>query len=132
MAALDDLLARIDDPALRAALERELAPLRGERELGLVFEKHLPEKVRLPGLPIRAGANVEVAAEQPTPAWKVTKVTSGKAHLRRRHTDGSVRTDAIPVGDLVVVREFGQPIHPGLRSVGRIERGGDKPFHTSS
>ncbi len=56
MAALDDLLARIEDEDLRAALERELKPLRGEQELGLVFERHLPEKVRLPGLPIRRGA----------------------------------------------------------------------------
>lgn len=49
MAAPDDLLARIEDEDLRGALERELEPLRGERELGLVFERHLPEKVRLPG-----------------------------------------------------------------------------------
>ncbi len=31
--------------------------------------------------------------------------------------------------DLVVVAEFRDPIYPGMRSTGRIERGGDKPFH---
>jgi adenine-specific DNA-methyltransferase len=130
VAALDDLLARIDDGSLRHALERELAPLRGERELGLVFERHLPEKVRLPGLPFRRGSTVEVRAEQPAPTWQVAKVFGGKAELRRRGDDGSTITKCYPIEELVVVREFGQPIYPGLKSVGRIERGGDKPFHT--
>ena len=34
------------------------------------------------------------------------------------------------VQDLVVVAEFRDPIYPGLVSTGKIERGGDKPFHT--
>ena len=130
MATLDDLLARIEDEALRNALERELAPLRGERELGLVFERHLPEKVRLPGQKVRRGATVEVRAEQPAPTWQVTKISHGKADLRRRANDGTTITEHYPIEELVVVREFGQPIYPGLKSVGRIERGGDKPFHT--
>lgn len=130
MAALDDLLARVEDEALRSALERELAPLRGDRELGLVFERHLPEKVRLPGLPIRRGTTVEVRAEQPAPTWQVAKVSDGKAELRRRGDDGTIITEQYPIEDLIVVREFGQPIYPGLKSVGRVECGVDKPFHT--
>lgn len=131
MAALDDLLARIDDVSLRAAIEQELAPLRGDRELGLVFERHLPEKVRLPGLPVRRGTTVEIRADQKSPTWQVVRVSDGAAELRRRGDDGTTITETRPAEDLVVVREFGQPIYPGLRSVGRIERGGDdKPFHT--
>jgi adenine-specific DNA-methyltransferase len=34
------------------------------------------------------------------------------------------------VDNLVVVAEFRDPIYPGLVSTGRVERGGDKPFHT--
>ncbi|MFI7508802.1 site-specific DNA-methyltransferase [Micromonospora aurantiaca] len=34
------------------------------------------------------------------------------------------------VEDLVVVAEFRDPIYPGLKSTGKVERGGDKPFHT--
>lgn len=30
----------------------------------------------------------------------------------------------------VVVAEFRDPIYPGLVSTGKVERGGDKPFHT--
>ena len=35
-----------------------------------------------------------------------------------------------PSDELVVVRQFGEPIHPGLTQVGSVKRGGDKPFHT--
>jgi adenine-specific DNA-methyltransferase len=129
MAALDDLLARIEDDSLRSALEREIAPLRGDRELGLVFERHLPEKVRLPGLPIRRGATVEVRADLQSLTWDVVKVVGKEAQLRRRGHDGGIEAATSPLDKLVVVREFGDPIYPGLRSVGRIERGGDKPFH---
>ncbi len=129
MAALDDLLARIQDLALRADIERELSPLRGERELGLVFERHIPEKVRLHGLQVRGGTTVEVRADAESPTWQVVKLLGDQAQLRRRDASGEVITEIMSVNDLVVVREFGQPIYPGLRSVGRIERGGDKPFH---
>jgi len=130
VAALDDLLARIQDVALRADLEREIAPLRGERELGLVFERHLPEKVRLPELTVRRGATVEVRDDLDSPVWQVRKVINGVAQLARNDVAGQVLTAERPANDLIVVREFGQPIYPGLRSVGRVERGGDKPFHT--
>ncbi len=129
MAALDDLLARVSDPALRADLERELAPLRGERELGLVFERHMPEKVRLPGLAVQAGNFVELRADPTSPTWQITDITDGTAELRRRDSDGDVVVEEHPAEALVVVREFGQPIYPGLRSVGKVELGGDKPFH---
>ena len=129
MAALDDLLARIQDLALRADIERELRPLRGERELGLVFERHIPEKVRLHGLQVRRGTTVEVRADLQSPTWQVVKLLGDQAQLHRRDASGAAITEIMSVDSLVAVREFGQPIYPGLRSVGRIERGGDKPFH---
>ena len=36
----------------------------------------------------------------------------------------------MPVENLVVVAEFRDYIYPGLISTGKVERGGDKPFHT--
>lgn len=129
MAALDDLLARITDPALRAELEREIRSLRADREFGLVFERHLPEGLRLPGHSIRRGLTVEERDTHGSGPWLVSSVKKKIAHLQRRGNDGEIIEKALPVGDLVVVREFGDPIHPGLESVGRIERGSDKPFH---
>lgn len=130
MAAIDDLLERIKDPALRASLEREVAPLRGRRQLGLIYERHLPEKVRLLGLPVKRGATVEIRADLDSPTWRVTSVSKGEAHLRRTDSYGNVQTEAQAVGELVVVGEFGRPVYPGLRSLGKLERGGEKPWHS--
>jgi len=47
MMAIDDLLKRVDDPALRDALTREFLSVRDDKQFGLVFERHLPESVRL-------------------------------------------------------------------------------------
>lgn len=129
MSALDDLLARIEDPQLRADIAREIAPLRAEQELGLVFERHLPEATRLYGHPIRRGLSVQYRADEGGDTWQVVKVADGQAHLRRT-VDGEAHTEQAPAADLVVVRTFGEPIYPGLRSGGRVERGGDKPWHT--
>lgn len=53
---LDQLISRVDDDALRARLAKEVELLRGSRRFGLVFDRHLPESVRLPDHPIRKGA----------------------------------------------------------------------------
>ena len=39
-------------------------------------------------------------------------------------------TKAVSIDDLVVVAEFKDTIYPGLVETGRVQRGGDKPFHT--
>lgn len=129
MAAIDDLLARIEDPALRADLDRELAHLRGDRELGLVFERHLPEKVRLPGLTVRSGTTVEVRSDLSSPTWRVVNVADGQANLVRKEPDGTTVRETRQIEELVVVSEFGQAIYPGLRSVGKVERESSKSFH---
>lgn len=129
MAALDDLLERVQDSALRADLEREIAPLRTDQSLGLVFERHLPERVRLYGQPIRRGLTVQVESDPERTDWRVVRVRDDVAELQRRTQDG-ITTDQRPLAELVVVREFGDPIYPGLASLGRVERGGDKAFHT--
>jgi hypothetical protein len=40
------------------------------------------------------------------------------------------KAQAVLVDDVVVVAEFRDRIYPGLVETGRVERGGDKPFHT--
>nr|WP_282444168.1 DNA methyltransferase [Pseudomonas fluorescens] len=39
-------------------------------------------------------------------------------------------TQSVALDELVVVAEFRDTIYPGLISTGKVERGGDKPFHT--
>jgi adenine-specific DNA-methyltransferase len=123
---LDGLLGRVDDPSLRAALQTEVDRLRSTKDFGLVFEKHMPENVRLYSHPVRRGLRVEERSGETDSIWNVKRVRDGKATLVDDEGHESMR----PVEELVVVRRFGEPIYPGLKSVGRIERGGDKPFHT--
>ena len=123
---LDGLLGRIDDPALRDALTAEVARLRDTKDFGLVFERHLPENVRLYSHPVRRGCNVQDRAANDDTTWHVRRVTDGDAVLVSSDGDETTR----PVAELVVVRQFGEPIHPGFKRVGSVERGGAKPFHT--
>ena len=43
MAAIDDLIARIEDQALRERLAVEVGRITKGKKFGLVFEGHLPE-----------------------------------------------------------------------------------------
>jgi adenine-specific DNA-methyltransferase len=139
VAHIDNLIDSIKDPQLRAALRAEYDKVTKNRRLGLVFDRHLPESVVLPGFAIREGEKVQVLADgTDDPAeldgsgvWTVTRVTGGTARLR----DGDGETREAPSGRLVATREFGDPIYPGLVSTGRVVRGdggndGGKPFHT--
>jgi adenine-specific DNA-methyltransferase len=122
---LDSLLERVSDPALRSALASEIARLRNTREFGLTFERHIPESVWLPTYPIKRGVKVEKRTSEKSPIWLVTHVNDGVATVL--DNEGVEATCAVE--ELVVVREFGDPVYPGLRSVGRLECGGDKPYH---
>jgi adenine-specific DNA-methyltransferase len=43
MAAIDDLIAQIEDKVLRKCLQMEVNRITKEKKFGLVFEDHLPE-----------------------------------------------------------------------------------------
>lgn len=145
MSRLTDLIAqaKAKDPQLGADLESEFRVLSERRPFGLNFERHQPEAVELPSRPVRKGDKVRVLPPRGTTAhgdptlWRVTGFdgtgdtrTATLAPLTDRGPDQTDQTRAVPVADLVVVAEFRDPIYPGLVSTGRVERGGDKPFHT--
>ena len=122
---LDVLLEKVADEGLRADLRAAVDKVRAKRSFGLVFESHLPERVRLPDYPVRRGTKVVRRTDKRDEPMKVESVRRGQATVVTGH--GS--RDAVPVDDLVVVAEFGEPVYPGLASVGSIRRGGDKPAH---
>ena len=123
---LDQLISRVDDDTLRARLSHEVDLLRGSRRFGLVFDRHLPESVRLPDHPIRKGIRVALRDESSTETWVVEQFTDRTREIAVLSGGGGQR----PISELVVVREFGEPIYPGLRSVERIENGpADAPRH---
>lgn len=136
---LDVLLDKVDDPILRADIRSQVEHIRARRTLGLVFESHLPERVRLPEHPVRVGVKVAYRDQTDSPAFDVRDITGRVVTLRKvRNADGSFlsATQAAEVTDetsqldnLVVVADFGEPVFPGLRHLGSIKQGGAKPAH---
>ncbi|MDQ3569833.1 MAG: site-specific DNA-methyltransferase [Actinomycetota bacterium] len=122
---LDVLLDKVEDPTLRADLKRQVELLRSRRRFGLVFEEHLPERVQLPEHAIRRGTRVVLRDYDDDEPREVIKVAKKKATVRS--ADGE--TETLAVDDLVVVADFGEPIYPGLRRLGSLKAGGDKPAH---
>ena len=141
MSRLNDLVRQVGltNETLAADLQREIAALADRRSFGLNFERHVPEAVELPGRPVRRGDKVRILpprGETPRQAdeklWQVTRVDrageSPVAELVALADETEAATASVE--DLVVVAEFRDPIYPGLVSTGKVERGGDKPFHT--
>ena len=136
---IDVLLDKIDDPILRADIRSQVERLRAKRTFGLVFESHLPERVRLPEHPIRVGVKVAYKDDPNSPAFEVRAIKGKAVTVRKvRNPDGSHLSTAQAVevtdktcqaADVVVVADFGEPVFPGLRHLGSIGRGGNKPAH---
>lgn len=141
MSRLTELLrqARKADPQLGKDLEAEVAALMKRRSFGLVFEQHQPEAVELPGRAVRRGDKVRVLPPRgeikqgDQRLWRVERIEpagGGRvAHLLELEAEDP-ETHIALAEDLVVVAEFRDRIYPGLVETGRVERGGDKPFHT--
>src|SRR5687768_13794038 len=153
MSRLNDLLRelRTREPALARDLEREVAALADRRAFGLNFERHVPEVVELPGRRVRKGDKVRILpprGQAPKRSdeklWRVVGIEhsartatlelvaapgpdSEEPVIEEREARPAARTAELD--DLVVVAEFRDSIYPGLVSTGKIERGGDKPYH---
>jgi len=136
---IDVLLDKVDDPALRDALRAEIDRVRAKRSFGLVFESHLPERVRLPDHELWVGGTVVWRADPESPTFEVAHLDGDNVTMRIvRDSDGSSlgpddprreETVAAVRREVVVIADFGAPIHPGLRHVGSVHRGGDEPSH---
>jgi adenine-specific DNA-methyltransferase len=93
--------------------------------------------VELPGRPVRRGDKVRILPERGLTnkgdqrLWLVKKQHKGDPHTAELNLFEAKEAESriVSVDDLVVVAEFRDTIYPGLVSTGKIERGGDKPFH---
>jgi adenine-specific DNA-methyltransferase len=131
--------AKAKDPQLGADLDREFKVLSSRLPFGLNFERHRPEAVELPQRPVRKGDKVRVLPERGSTKkgdqrlWRVRSIRrapDGKfAEIELLGTGNPVR-QSVALNDLLVVAEFRDTIFPGLVSTGKVERGGDKPYHT--
>ena len=57
MAALNDLIQKIENPELRAQIQAAADRLTKQKKFGLVFEEHLPECTPLYDIPVGAFPN---------------------------------------------------------------------------
>ena len=134
---------RLEDLMERAAqydenLARDIKDYVHGRRYGLVYEASKPEFVRMWKKPVVRGDIVNILPprgviedtkneDDPSETvYKVISISDGVATLRNEKTDETVTAS---VDDIVALARFDKPIYAGLKETGRVERGGDKPYH---
>ncbi len=127
VALIDALLDKISNSSLRQALQEQVDLMLTKQSFGLVFQQHKPETVELPAYKVRRNCKVRIKSEDSADLYRVENIKGATATVASL-VDVPQFWD-IDVSDLVVVREFGDPIYPGLKSLGKVQCGGDKPPH---
>ena len=117
MAALNELIQKIENPELRAQIQAAADRLTKQKKFGLVFEEHLPECTPLYGIPVRKGLKVSVRNGKANETYTVLKITDGKALCLPKNGSEAVEFD---VADLVTTAELGDPIYPCLQPLGEV------------
>lgn len=118
MAAINDLIAQVDNPELRARLEQEVARLNKQKKFGLVFEEHMPECTPLYGMPIRVGGHVALRTQKDIQkVYTVVLIAEDKALCICEADKEQVE---FALSDLVAVAQFGEPIYPYLKPLDSI------------
>lgn len=128
MAAINDLISRIQDPELRAQIQAEVDNLSKQKKFGLVFENHIPECTLLYELPIRVGTLVTKKNGSVNDLMMVTAITDGVATCVYQD-DG--KTVEYRLDQLVAVARFGEPIYPYLKPIDTVRNAPDSDlWHT--
>lgn len=117
MAAINDLIAQIEDIALRERIAKEVDRLSKQKKFGLVFEEHLPECTPLYDIPVKTGTLVAKKAGEVNDVYKVLCIEDNTAQCLHRE---SKETAEIALDDLVTVAEFGEPIYPYLKPIDTV------------
>lgn len=135
MSAIHDLIAQVSDQRLRERLAAEWASASKEKKFGLVFEDHLPEL--LPLYKAKPGRGDLVCRRDSSlkHVWQVQQIRDGIAtcitpgndvHPSSPHapeTGAAREIIRCSLDELLVVREFGEPIFPSLVPVDAVRNG---------
>lgn len=128
MAAIHDLLQQVSDPALRERLEQEIARMTKQKKFGLVFEEHIPECTPLYDMPVTRGAKVALRGGSVSEIYTVLKIENGIASCVKKE---ETELHDFPVGNLICVAEFGEPIYPYLKPLDTVCNASDSDlWHT--
>ena len=117
MAALNDLIQKIENPELRAQIQAAADRLTKQKKFGLVFEEHLPECTPLYDIPVRKGAKVSVRKGKANETYTVLKIEDGVATCLPKNSKEAVQ---FAVDELVTTAELGDPIYPCLQPLGEV------------
>ena len=133
MAAINDLIARIQDPDLRQRIDKEVKELTKQKKFGLVFENHVPEMTLLYDYPISRGCKVIRKSDDNKKLsedilWEVKKVSKGIAFCIHTITN---EAQQININDLICVAKNGEPIYPCLKFMDSVQNAPDSDlWHT--
>ena len=117
MSRLSDLIAKIENPELRAQIEDAANQALKQKKFGLVFEEHLPECTPLHDVSVRKGKRVSLKNGKVNETYMVLKINGDTAICMPKDAKEAVE---LPVADLVVTAEFGEPIYPCLKPLGEV------------
>ena len=117
MAALNELIQKVENPELRAQLQAAADKLAKQKKFGLVFEEHLPECTPLYDIPVRKGAKVSVRNGKANETYTVLNIENDIATCLPRNSKEAVK---FSVDKLVTTAELGDPIYPCLQPLGEV------------
>lgn len=117
MAALNELILKIENPELRAQIQEAADRLVKQKKFGLVFEEHLPECTPLYDIPIRKGAKVSVRNGKANETYTVLRIENDMATCLPKNSKETIQ---FAVDELVTTAELGDPIYPCLQPLGEV------------
>lgn len=117
MAAINDLIAQIENPELRARIQAEVDRVNKQKKFGLVFEEHLPECTPLYDIPVKRGALVALKTGKVSEVYRVLKINGDEAECKKKDAD---EIATFKVNELVTVAEFGDAIYPYLKPIDSV------------
>lgn len=115
MAAINDLIAQIQDAELRNKIEQEVNRMNKQKKFGLVFEEHLPECTPLYEMPVNCGSNVALKSGNINDIYRVISINNEKALCMKEDEQAEWN-----IADLVVVAKFGESIYPYLKQIDSV------------
>lgn len=117
MAAINDLIAQIENAELRARIQAEVDRMNKQKKFGLVFEEHLPECTPLYDIPVKRGALVALKTGKVSEVYRVLKIKGDEAECKKKEAD---EIATFKVNELVTVAEFGDAIYPYLKPMDSV------------
>ncbi|MFC7751604.1 site-specific DNA-methyltransferase [Paenibacillus thermoaerophilus] len=126
MAYIEEMIDQISDPELRKVISDEVKKLKENKQFGLVFEHHIPEVVPVYNAPIRPKARVAKKTGKLNETFRVKRILNDKVEMVK-DADGSLQI--VSVNEIVVVKQFGDPIYPALIPIDSVSNGDPKAPH---